>query len=40
MNILQLMSAVKTGTVAHSRFALATTLTSKKIPTERSGGGL
>nr|XP_022325745.1 glycerol-3-phosphate dehydrogenase, mitochondrial-like isoform X2 [Crassostrea virginica] len=37
---LQLMSALKSGAVANSRFAMAAELSAEKIPVDRSGGGV
>lgn len=36
----QLMSALKSGAVANSRFAMAAELSSEKISVDRSGGGV
>lgn len=34
------MSALKSGAVANSRFAMAAELSAEKIPVDRSGGGV
>lgn len=37
---LELMSAIKTGAIAHSRFSKAAELEFNKISVDRSGGGV